>query len=97
MSQLATLEPKDPNDAVDYRVDWSSWLRDGEVIVTSSWLSPVPAGLTIDSETNTNTAAIVWVSGGIAGQSYSLTNRITTNNVPSRQRDKTIIITVKEL
>lgn len=93
MSQLFQLEPKDPNDVIDYRVDWSKWLRDGDTILVSEWI--VPDGIEMDSETNTNTTTTIWLSGGSAGATYQLTNRITT--AQGRQRDRTITIRVKEL
>lgn len=92
MSQLDTLEPKDPNDVIDYRVDWTKWLREGDTILVSEWI--VPSGIDMDSETNTNTTTTIWLSGGTAGR-YALTNRITT--AQGRQRDRTIVIRVKEL
>lgn len=93
MSQLTILEAKDPNDVIDYRIDWSNWLRDGDTVLLSEWI--VPAGITMDSELNDNSSTTIWLSGGTAGQQYSLTNRITTTQ--GRQRDKTITITVKDL
>lgn len=93
MSQLFTLAPKDPNAVVDYTIDWSSWLADGDTILVSEWI--VPAGITQDSETNTNLTTTIWLSDGTAGQSYALTNRITTSQ--GRTQDKTITIRVKEL
>lgn len=93
MSQLVALEPKDPNAVIDYWIDWSKWLRDGDTILVSEW--EVPDGIEVDSETNSTTLTTIWLSGGIAGQSYSLTNRITTSQ--GRTQDKTITIIVKEL
>lgn len=94
------LAVKDPNDIVDYRIDWSDELKQyGDTISTSVWT--VQEGLTKVADPNTgtmdpftNTAAIVWVSGGTAG-AYTAHNRITT--AQGRRRDRTIIITVKEL
>lgn len=91
MSQLNVLEPKDPNDIVDYQIDWSKWLPPGDVILTSEWI--VPAGITMDSETNADTTTTIWLRHGTAG-SYSLTNRIFT--AQGRQKDCTIIIRVAE-
>lgn len=91
MSQLFALEPKDPNDVIDYRIDWSKWLDD-DVLLLSEWV--IPAGITMDSESSDTNSATVWLSGGTAGQSYALTNRITT--AQGRQKDKTITIRVKD-
>lgn len=96
MAQLDALSPKDPNDVSDWPVNWASWLQDGEVIVDSEWI--VPDGIEVETETFTNTTATIWLSGGVAGASYRLTNRITTNSTPiARVKDKTITIRVKDL
>ena len=79
---------KDPDSVIDYGVDWSAWLASGETILTSSWI--VPAGLTLDSESNTTTATAVFLSAGIEGESYTLTNRITTS--AGRTEDRSMII-----
>jgi hypothetical protein len=83
--------PKDPNAVLDYSVDWSRWL-DGDAIASSAWT--VPADLAKVTETNTDTKATVWLSGGSAGQSYPVTNRITTTG--GRTEDRTITIRVEE-
>lgn len=83
--------PKDPNAVLDYSVDWSRWL-DGDSIASSAWT--VPTGLAKVTETNTDTKAILWLSGGSAGQSYQVTNRITTTG--GRTEDRTITIRVEE-
>ena len=93
MSQLITLEPKDPNAVIDYWIDWSKWLRGNDTVLTSEWI--VPAGITQDSEANDTTTTTIWLSGGTAGSTYSLTNRITT--AQGRTQDKTITIRVREL
>lgn len=82
---------KDPDAVIDYQVDWWAWL-DEDTISSSSWI--VPAGITKDSDSYTDKAATIWLSGGTAGQSYELTNRITTAG--GRTDDRTITITVKQ-
>lgn len=50
------LDPKDPDDIVDYGVDWSPYLtRIGDTIETSSWPVVTPTGITIQSHSNTPT------------------------------------------
>lgn len=93
MSQLFTLEPKDPQDIIDYRIDWSGWLRDGDTIIASEWT--VPDGIVSEQDSFNTTSTTIWLSGGSAGQSYSLTNHITTTQ--GREKDKTITVRVKEL
>lgn len=67
---------KDPDAKLDYAVDWSVWLADGETIVTSDWV--VPDGLAEDSASFDDDSATVWLTGGTAGTEYVVTNRITT-------------------
>lgn len=93
-SGLNSLYPKDPNDVVDYTVNWSRYLnRVDDVILISGWI--VPDGIEMETETSNDTLATVWLSGGTAGVSYNLTNRITTAG--GRQLDKTITIRVRNL
>jgi len=82
---------KDPNAILDYAVDWSRWLA-GDTIAVSAWIAP--DGLTKVSETNTATKATVWLSGGTAGQTYTVTNRITTAG--GRTEDRSFTIRVEE-
>ena len=65
---------KDPDAVLDYSVDWAKWLA-GDAINTSDWTVPVGLAKTLDSATVTKTT--IWLSGGAAGQSYTVTNRIT--------------------
>lgn len=90
---------KDPNDVLDYGIDWLGTADDqgflyglSDTISTSTWI--VPTGITKDSDSNTTTATTIWLSGGMAGTSYTLINRIVT--VGGRTKDQSIKIKVKE-
>ena len=78
---------KDPEAVLDYKIDWSAWLGI-DVLITSAWT--VPAGITTDSDTSDATSTTIWLSGGTIGQSYELTNHITTAS--GREDDRTITI-----
>ncbi|MCK5783867.1 MAG: hypothetical protein KAH06_05430 [Desulfobacterales bacterium] len=82
---------KDPNAVLDYQADWSDWLGD-DTISTSDWI--LPTGIIEDSATNTTTTATIWLSGGTAGTSYTLVNRIVTAG--GRTEDRTITIVCQE-
>jgi hypothetical protein len=82
---------KDPNAILDYAIDWSAWLGT-DTIASSTWT--VPTGITKVSDTNTTTKTTIWLSGGTAGQVYTLTNRIVTTGV--RTEDRSIIIYAQE-
>ena len=81
---------KDPNEVLDYQIDWTLRLA-GDTISTSTWT--VPAGITKDSDSNTTTAATVWLSGGTLGETYELLNRIVTAG--ARTMDQTVKIKIK--
>lgn len=83
---------KDPDAVLDYQIDWSSWLATGETISSSDWV--VQTGITENSASNTTTTATIWLSGGAAGVTYTVTNRIVTT--ASRTNDRSLYITVRE-
>lgn len=82
---------KDPQAVLDYTLDWTRWLA-GDQVATSEWL--LPTGLTKMADTKTASSATVWLSGGTAGQSYTVTNRITTTG--GRTEDRSFTIRVEE-
>ena len=82
---------KDPNAVLDYGIDWTRWLA-GDQIATSEWI--IPTGLTKMADSKTATSATVWLSGGSVGQSYTVTNRITT--AAGRTEDRSFTIRVEE-
>ena len=60
---------KDPNASLDYTVDWSAWLG-SDTISAVTWT--LETGITKAAQSNTTTAATVWVSGGTAGREYTV-------------------------
>jgi hypothetical protein len=82
---------KDPDAVLDYQIDWSAWL-DGDTIVTSVWI--VPDGIVKDSDSHTDTAATIWLSGGTIDKTYRVTNRITT--AAGRTDDRTEPVTIRD-
>ena len=54
---------KDPDEVLDYSIDWSTWL-DSDTISSSSWT--VESGITKDSDSNDTTSTTIWLSGGTA-------------------------------
>ncbi len=92
MAQPIEEWTKDPDSVLPYKINWSDWLSSGETISTSTWT--VPAGITKDSDTNTTTAATIWVSGGTDDTDYDLVNQITTSD--GATVDRTIRLRVRE-
>jgi hypothetical protein len=92
---------KDPDAVLDYKFDWaastnatgdSDWLASGETISTAT--VTVSSGLTKDSDsiTDTNTTVTVWLSGGTAGNIYTVACKVVTSG--SRTDERTITIEV---
>lgn len=82
---------KDPDATLDYTVDWSQWLQPGERISTVSWNL---GGLGPGGESNTETHAVKFITGGTAGTDYTVRCRITTTQ--ARTEDRSFIISVQE-
>lgn len=76
---------KDPDATLDYGFDWSLWLGT-DTIAISEWI--VPSALTIvpGSETADDTKTKCFISGGVAGTNYTVTNKITTTGQRIEER-----------
>ena len=93
MSENTNVFTKDPNATLPYSVDWgANWLG-SDTIAASSWT--VPAGLTQVSSSFTTKIATVVISGGVAGQSYDIVNRITTALGYIDDRTLTLLVSQK--
>lgn len=83
---------KDPQAILDYTVNWGdNWLG-SDTIATGTWII-TPTGLKNVLEEYDDDKCTVWVSSGTVGQTYYLTNRITTAG--GRVDERTISIMVK--
>lgn len=96
---------KDPGSTLDYPVDWSDWLDDGDEIVTSEWiitplvdedntLTIADGSGDVPAPSFNNERTTAFVSGGTLGHRYVLTNRVTTAEF--RTEDRSRVIEVKE-
>lgn len=61
---------------LDYTLDWSDALDDGDGVAASAWAAT--AGVAVDRFAFDDAATTAWVSGGIAGRWYTVTNTVTT-------------------
>lgn len=94
---------KDPDADLDYAADWTAWLLEDDTIETSEWIvptvvdeddAPLPDALVGHDETNTDTTATIWLSGGILGTAYDVINRITT--AQGRTEDQTLHFNIRQ-
>lgn len=67
---------KDPDEILDYKLNWRARIEAGDKITSSIWT--VPAGLTSGTTTYTDYTTTIWLSDGVADTSYTIKNTITT-------------------
>ena len=84
---------KDPDSTIDYTMDWGTKYLNGDIITVSAWV--IPTGLNLVSDSNTTLTTTVFISGGTLGETYRITNRITT--AAGRIDDRSIDIVMETL
>lgn len=92
MPRIPRLPDKDPNEVVDYVVDWATRL--GVDTIAGSTFSGVSGTVVIDSSSNTATTATVVLSAGTLGETCELLNRITTAG--GRVFDQTMTVRIRK-
>lgn len=85
---------QDPDEVLDYGVDWGLWLRPGDTISASTWAaSSVNVTLSGDNFDDTSTVVFASLGGTVAVDDvYTITNHVTT--AAGREADQTISIKV---
>jgi hypothetical protein len=81
---------QDASAVLDYRIDWSAFIED-DPIIASTWTVD-PAGLATSLPSFTTSTTTVWLSGGVKGEFYTITNHITTQG--GRQDSRYIVVGV---
>ena len=75
---MLTWPSKDPEEVLDYTINWNDRLETGETIVASFF--EVAAGdVVIDSDSDLDGVTKVWLSGGTDGTACTISNRIETS------------------
>ena len=87
---------KDPGASLDYVMDWTDWLA----VVTDTIVSATAtgSGVVVDSCTVQpgGKAVLVWVSGGVANATGTVTIQISTASTPPRIDERTMVFKVKQ-
>lgn len=94
MSSPLVWPPKDPDEVLDYEIDWTARLSSDTISnspLSSIWI--LPDGLIKDDDLQTDSTTTIWLSGGTLGSSYVLTNRIKT--VGGRTMDQSVKLQIK--
>lgn len=87
---------KDPDEDLDYGFNLTDWLTGTEKVVGATFTVTPDGIVSLHDAMHTDTEAAVWVRGGTPGQSVTVTGQVTTDNVPPRIFERSVIIHVKE-
>lgn len=87
-----TIYYKDPDGVLDFAFDWDTWAAVAETI--SSYTIDADSGITVDSDSESSNVITVWLSGGVAGQTYAVRCEIVTNQ--SRTDERTMLVKVAQ-
>jgi len=87
---------KDPNATLDYTLDWAEYTQAGDAIASAVWTSSAISGdatpIVIGAASINNDKATVLISGGTAGNIYTITCAVTsTNNLIDRRSFRIVV------
>lgn len=91
---MLAVMTKQPSDHLDYDVDFSRWIPDGDTILTVETAVDKPDGVTVPSVTVASPIVKVWLEGGVTGETYKITVKAATND--GRVKEVDFQIRVKE-
>lgn len=80
---------QDPDDKLDYELDYTDWLG-GDTIIDSSW-AVTPSGPTLSGQDSDDQVTVCWIEGLVVGTNYLLTNLITTSLGRKKERSINIL------
>lgn len=82
---------KQPADVLDYGVNLSKWLVEGDSVNSSS-ATVSPSGLTISVTNSATSEPKVWASGGLDGTEYQITLTAITTGGRSKEFEFKIVV-----
>ena len=82
----------DPDEKLDFSIDWSSWLDSGVLIAGTPTWAISPTGPTIDGQVDTTTTSAIFVSGATLGVIYLLSCKIVTDATTPQTAERTITL-----
>ena len=87
---------KDPTAILDYTLDWSEYTQGGDSVSTATWAVVAISGdsspLTVGASSINSDKATVVISGGTAGNIYTVTCTITTTENLTDKRAFRIVV-----
>jgi len=88
---------KDPDATLDYTENWTDWLATADSpadTISSATVTTTSLSVSVDSISNNTTHVTAWVSGGIPGETATLTFQITTAG--GRIDQRTLYLKIKD-
>jgi len=87
---------KDPDSKLDFVINWLTWLTVKDPITGLYSVDTISASEWVDLDTDlteiddsfTDSTTTIWLTGGVIGKTYYVTNRITT--AAGRIQDRTV-------
>ncbi len=82
----------DPDEKLDFTANFASWLDSGiEIAGTPIW-TIFPTGPTLSDQSNTVSAATIFVAGATLGVVYYLSCKIVTTKSVPQTAERTIVL-----
>ncbi len=99
MIRFPDFAPQDPAAHRDYTLNWQTWLGPNERIVSATVSRSDPALMVDDPPqiSSDGKKVTVWAWAGVAGARYVATIHVVTDNVPPREEDGELPVTVADL
>ncbi len=82
----------DPDEKLDFTLDFSSWLDAGVLITGTPAWSISPTGPTLSDQVNTTTTATTFVNGATLGVVYLLSCKIATDAATPQTSERSITL-----
>ncbi len=82
----------DPDEKLDFTIDFSSWLDTGVLIVGTPTWSISPTGPTLSDQADTTTKSTIFVSGATLGVVYLLSCKAVTDATTAQTSERSITL-----
>ncbi len=82
----------DPDEKLDFSIDWSDWLDSGVLITGTPTWAISPTGPTLSDQVDTTTVSTIFVNGATLGVVYLLSCKIVTDAVTAQTAERTITL-----
>ncbi len=82
----------DPDEKLDFSIDFSDWLDSGIFISGTPTWTISPTGPTLGNQVDTTTKSTIFVSGATLGVVYLLSCKIATNAAVPQTSERSITL-----